>query len=159
VRLTQFTDYGLRVLMYLATRDGAHVTTEEIAGLFQVSWNHLLKVVHRLCELGYVEAKRGPQGGVRLLPGTWDVSVGEVVRNLEAQLELVECFDHETNTCPITAVCRLAPLLERASGAFLRELDQVRVRDLVSKPAEIHDALRVLPSRARPRDVRRGARR
>lgn len=150
MRLTQFTDYGLRVLMYLATREDGHVTTEELAQLFNVSWNHLLKVVHRLCELGYVEAKRGAQGGVRILPGTWDVTVGEIVRNLESQLDLVECFDERTNSCPITSVCRLAPLLERATTAFLRELDGTRLRDLVVRPAEMRDALPVRP-RAAPR--------
>jgi Rrf2 family transcriptional regulator, nitric oxide-sensitive transcriptional repressor len=131
MRLTHFSDYGLRVLMYLASRDGDHVTSEEMAERFNVSWNHLLKVVRRLNELGYVEAKRGAQGGVRLLPASLDVTVGEVVRNLEPQRELVECFNEETNTCPLTEGCRLAPVLARASSAFLRELDEVRVRDLV----------------------------
>jgi Rrf2 family nitric oxide-sensitive transcriptional repressor len=148
MRLTQFTDYGLRVLTYLASRDGEHVTTEDLSTLFNVSWDHLLKVVRRLCELGYVEAKRGPSGGVRFVPATREVTVGEVVRNLESQLEIVECFDERTNTCPVTSICRLAPVLRRASGAFLRELDQVRIGDLVPRPSELRSVLRS-PPRAR----------
>ena len=132
MRLTHFSDYGLRVLMYLASRDGDHVTSADMARRFNVSWNHLLKVVRRLSELGYVEAKRGPHGGVRLTPAGLDVTVGEIVRNLEPRGELVECFNEETNTCPLVQGCRLAPLLDRASAAFLHVLDEVRVRDLVN---------------------------
>ena len=141
MRLTQFTDYGLRVLMYLESRDGERVTTEELARLFNVSWDHLLKVVRRLCELGYIEAKRGPSGGVRFIPATREVTVGEVVRNLEPQLELVECFDERTNTCPITPICRLAPLLRRAGAAFLQELDKGRIGDLMGRPNELRSTL------------------
>jgi len=156
MRLTQFTDYGLRVLMYLASREGEHVTTQEIAALFDVSWDHLLKVVRRLCELGYVEAKRGPTGGVRFLPATREVTVGEIVRRLEPELVLVECFDERTNTCPLTPVCGLSPVLRRASAAFLRELDQVTVRDLMAHTRGLDGALRTRArsSGARARDPR-----
>lgn len=158
MRLTQFTDYGLRVLMYVGSREGQLVTTEEIAKLFAVSRNHLIKVVRRLCALGYVEARRGPQGGVRFLPATWDVTVGEVVRNLESQMALVECFDEATNTCPITSVCQLAGLLERASAAFLSELETARLSDLVARPAELRSALPVHPRDSGKRPPRPPAR-
>lgn len=102
-------------------------------------------MVRRLCDLGYVEAKRGPQGGVRFLPATREVTVGEVVRNLEPQV-LVECFDAKTNTCPITAFCGLAGLLRRASTAFFRELDQVRVGELGAGPSGLRATSR--PPRA-----------
>ncbi len=131
MRLTHFSDYGLRVLMYLASRPGEHVASADMARHFNVSWNHLLKVVRRLSELGFVEAKRGPHGGVKLMPTGLDVTVGEIVRNLEPQGELVECFNEETNSCPLVQGCRLAPLLDRANSAFLGVLDEVRVRDLV----------------------------
>ncbi|MBK7973984.1 MAG: hypothetical protein IPK07_12160 [Deltaproteobacteria bacterium] len=86
------------------------------------------------------------------------MSIGEVVRNLEARIALVECFDEATNTCPITSVCRLAPVLERATGAFLRELDQVRLRELVTCPADLEGALRDRSPSARAPDTRRGPR-
>lgn len=145
MRLTQFTDYGLRVLMYLASRNGERVTTAEIAALFDASEEHLVKVVRRLSELGYVEPKRGPRGGVRFLPATSEVTVGEVVRNLEPQV-LVECFDAKTNSCALAPFCGLAPLLRRAAAAFLRELDAVRVGELAPRPAQLRRALRAPPS-------------
>lgn len=134
MRLTQFTDYGLRVLMFLATHPDGYVTSEAISERFGISRDHLLKVVHRLAELGYVEAKRGPQGGARLLPAAWSVSIGEVVRNLEPNFDIVECFDERSNTCALTPSCGLAPLLGRATAAFLRELDEARLRELVPQP-------------------------
>ncbi len=149
MRLTHFSDYALRVLMYLASRESEHVTSAEMAERFNVSWNHLQKVVGRLNELGYVAAKRGPQGGVRIQPTSLDLTVGEVVRNLEPQRELVECFNEATNTCPLTDNCRLAPVLERASAAFLDELDQVRVRDLTRTPVRAAKPRRRSGSRSR----------
>lgn len=139
MRLTQFTDYGLRVLMYLASREGDYVTTETLAMVFRVSQEHLLKVVRRLCDLGYIETKRGALGGVRFVSSTRDLAVGEVVRNLEPQV-LVECFDPETNTCPILAICGLSSLLKRGSDAFFRELDGVRIGDL-ARPSAMRTTL------------------
>lgn len=136
MRLTQFTDYGLRVLMFLATHPEGYLTTEAISERFGISRDHLLKVVRRLAELGYVDAKRGPQGGTRLLPAAWNVTIGEVVRNLETRFDIVECFDGGTNTCVLTPSCGLAPLLARATAAFLRELDQVRLHELVPQPSQ-----------------------
>jgi Rrf2 family nitric oxide-sensitive transcriptional repressor len=132
MRLTQHADYGLRVLMYLASRPGEYATSADLAKTFGVSHHHLLKVVHRLCELGWVDAKRGPTGGVSFLPSTGDVTVGEVVRALEPQHALVECFDPTTNTCPMSGTCGLAPLLTRANEAFLRELDGTPLRDIAT---------------------------
>lgn len=134
MRLTQFTDYGLRVLMYLASREEEFVPTERIATVFSISQDHLLKVVRRLADLDYVEAKRGAQGGVRFRPATRDVTVGEVVRALEPQ-ELVECFDPEMNRCPIADFCGLSSHLRRASASFYGELDRVRIGELMPKSA------------------------
>lgn len=139
MRLTQFTDYGLRVLMYLASREDEFVTTEVLAGVFRVSQEHLLKVVRRLCDLGYIEAKRGAHGGVRFVPSTRESSVGSIVRNLEPQL-LVECFDPASNTCPILPICGLSSLLMRANDAFFEELESVRIGELV-RPSSMRLAL------------------
>lgn len=146
MRLTHFTDYGLRVLMYLASRDGDCIPTAEIAKRFAVSEEHLVKVVRRLSELGYVEPKRGPHGGIRLLPATREVTVGEVVRNLEPQV-LVECFDAMSSSCPIASICGLAPLLRRAATAFMRELDEVSVGELTPRSAQLRMALGGPPKR------------
>jgi Rrf2 family nitric oxide-sensitive transcriptional repressor len=138
MRLTQHADYGLRVLMYLASRPGEYATSADLAKTFGVSHHHLLKVVHRLCELGWVDAKRGPTGGVSFHPSTADVTVGDVVRALEPQHSLVECFDPATNTCPMSGVCGLAPLLGRANEAFLRELDGTTLRDIATPPDALY---------------------
>ncbi len=134
MRLTQFTDYGLRVLMYVASREGEYVPTERIAKIFSISQDHLLKVVRRLADLGHIEAKRGARGGVRFQPSARDATVGEVIRNLEPQL-LVECFDPNVNQCPIAEVCGLSSLLRRADAAFYRELDRVRIGELMPPAA------------------------
>lgn len=156
MRLTSYADYGLRVLMVLASRADDRLITTEIAEALGVSRNHLLKVVNRLCDLGWVEAKPGPSGGVRFAPEARDVTVGEVVRRLEARLEIVECFAPETNACPIAPVCRLAPLLRRASEAFLAELDAVRLGELVPRPRELRRAVRTTSAQDRAACSRRG---
>jgi len=160
VRLTQFTDYGLRVLMHLASCDEEHVSTEELAGIFDVSRDHLIKVVRRLCELGYIETRRGPSGGVRFISATRDVSVGEVVRKLEP-IALAECFNERTNRCPLTRSCRLAPLLDRAGAAFLDVLDRGMIGDLVPRDVSARSPGRESESRAwsSPRSPAAGRRR
>jgi Rrf2 family nitric oxide-sensitive transcriptional repressor len=130
LRLTQYTDNGLRVLMYVGNHRDAAVTTAELARVLGVSRNHLLKVVRRLCDLGWLQAKRGPSGGVSFAEASASLTVGEVVRRLESQLNIVECFDLESNTCPLLPHCRLAPLLRRAQQSFLAELDAVTLGEL-----------------------------
>ena len=134
MRLTQHADYGLRVLMYLASRPGEYATSADLAKTFGVSHHHLLKVVHRLCELGWVDAKRGPTGGVSFLPSTGDVTVGEVVRALEPQHALVECFDPKTTRCPVNGMCRLKGVLGEALQSYYATLNLYTLRDLVSGP-------------------------
>lgn len=137
MRLTRYTDYGLRVLMYVGSHPDETVSTTELARSLRVSRNHLLKVVNRLCELGWLHAKRGPSGGVSFSALSENVTVGEIVRTLESQLDLVECFSPASNTCPLLPACRLAPLLKRAQDAFLAELDGVTLSDLVARPDEL----------------------
>lgn len=130
MRLTQYTDNGLRVLMYVRNHRDAPVTTTELARVLGVSRNHLLKVVRRLCDLGWLQAKRGPSGGVTFAEASASATVGEIVRSLESQLDIVECFDLESTTCPLLPYCRLAPLLRRAQHAFMAELDAVTLDEL-----------------------------
>jgi Rrf2 family nitric oxide-sensitive transcriptional repressor len=137
VQLTRYTDYGLRVLMLVASRPDETVSTTDLARALRVSRNHLLKVVNRLCELDWLQAKRGPSGGVSFAARSESITVGEIVRTLESQLDLVECFSPRTNTCPLLPACRLAPLLRRAQEAFLAVLDEVTLGDLVARPAEL----------------------
>ncbi|MGH0034171.1 MAG: RrF2 family transcriptional regulator [Myxococcota bacterium] len=141
MRLTQYADYGLRVLMYAGAQPDRTLPSAEIARALGVSRNHLLKVVQELCRQGWLETRRGPSGGVHFLPETANVTVGEVIRRLEPQLDIVECFDRDTNTCPLLVACRLAPLLGRARDAFLAELDATTVGDLLVRPSDLRRAV------------------
>jgi Rrf2 family nitric oxide-sensitive transcriptional repressor len=134
MRLTAFTDYGLRALMRLAGEPERLFTTEEIAREFDISRHHLTKVVRELAEGGFVTTQRGAAGGFRLARAARDVSIGEVVRCLEARQALVECFRSDGGACALTPRCRLKGYLASATAAFLRELDKTSLADCVYSP-------------------------
>lgn len=134
MRLTTFSDYTLRVLMYLGIRRGDLVTIAEIAAAYGISENHLMKVVHFLAQHGYVETVRGRGGGLRLAMAPEDIGVGEVVRGAEETLALVECFDAEQSQCNIAPACLLKGAFKKAAEAFFAELDRHTLADLL-RPA------------------------
>src|SRR5450755_2764521 len=107
MRLTDYTDYTLRVLMYCATHRERLVTIAELAERHEVSKNHLMKVVNDLARQGVLETTRGHGGGLRLLKDPSDIRIGDVVRGAETDFRLVECFDRHTNECTLTLTCRL----------------------------------------------------
>ena len=108
MRLTRHTDYALRVLMYLGARDGHLATITEVAQVYGISRNHLVKVVNALGHLGYLETVRGKGGGIRLGRAPATIGVGEVVRAMEENLDIIDC---EGSQCPILAPCRLRTAL------------------------------------------------
>ena len=124
MHLTQFSDYGLRIALYLACHEGRLVSVDEIARAYGVSRNHLVKVVQTLTDLGVVESQRGRGGGMRLAMSATAINVGWLVRRTEPHFELVECFDEVANTCPIAPACGLKTALARAQQAFLAVLDE-----------------------------------
>ncbi|OYW83585.1 MAG: BadM/Rrf2 family transcriptional regulator [Asticcacaulis sp. 32-58-5] len=129
MKLNTFTDYGLRVLMYLATRPAHLASVKEISDHFDISRHHLVKVALRLSHLGHVYASRGKGGGMRLADSALDARLGDLVSQLEADMNLVECFDSESNTCRIVASCKLKHMLYDARTAFLKELNQFTLRE------------------------------
>lgn len=132
MQLTRYTDYGLRVLIYLAcTDDDASVA--EIAERYAISRNHLVKVAHALSQQGFVITSRGRSGGMRLARPAEDIGIGEVVRALETNRDLVECFTLESNTCPIAPVCGLKGALSRAETAFQEVLDEYTLADVTKR--------------------------
>jgi len=133
MKLTRYTDYSLRVLMYLAVRPDHLATIEEIAEAYAISRAHLMKVVHQLGRAGFVETVRGRGGGLRLARALGEICVGDVVRHTEDRMDLVECFDPETNHCRIEPVCALRGVLEEALEGFLSTLDGYSLADLVSR--------------------------
>ncbi|WP_428420724.1 RrF2 family transcriptional regulator [Methylibium sp.] len=131
MKLTRFTDYSLRVLIYLASEPDRRATIAEIATAFQVKENHLTKVVHFLGQSGLVATVRGKGGGLGLARAPAQVVVGEVVRQTEGAAMPAECFDKATNTCSIARVCRLHGVLKEATDAFYAVLDKYTLEDLV----------------------------
>ena len=137
MRLTDYTDYTLRVLMFCALNPERSVTIAELADSHAVSKNHLMKIVNDLARQGLLQTTRGRGGGLRLLKPAGDIRIGDVVRASESDFRLVECFDASTNTCTITTGCRLQRVFATAMQSFLRELDQVTLADLtVPAPAD-----------------------
>jgi len=131
MRLADYTDYTLRVLMYCASNPKRLVTISEIAERFNISRNHLMKIVSDLGRQGMLATTRGRGGGIRLMRSPQEICVGDVVRAAETDFRLVECFDEATNTCAIAPVCRMKRVLDRALAAYFRELDGVTLHDLM----------------------------
>ncbi len=132
MRLTVHTDYGLRVLIFLAAKNGEPATIPEIAEAYGISRGHLMKVVNALARLGYVETTRGRNGGITLARAPASIRVGEVVRQTEENLALVECFSKSKGAgCRIDGTCRLKGVLAEALGAFLATLDGYTLEDIV----------------------------
>ncbi len=130
MRLTRYTDYALRTLMFLGLADGRLSSIRDIAERYGISENHLMKVVHRLGLLGYVETIRGRNGGLRLARPPGEIRLGDVVRQTEEDLALVECFGPAI-ACRITESCRLRGILDEALSAFLAVLDRYTLQDLL----------------------------
>jgi Rrf2 family nitric oxide-sensitive transcriptional repressor len=129
MRLTLFTDYSLRVLLVLASRTEELVTISDIAGAFDISHAHLMKVTHVLGKTGWVDTVRGRNGGMRLAVDPRKLKIGDVVRGLEEDFALVECMG-ESDRCALTGACGLEAALKLALEAFLRELNGYSLADL-----------------------------
>ena len=134
MRLTQHTDYALRVLMYAADLwpSGRMASIQEIAQGYGISKNHLMKVVHHLAQLGLLQTQRGRNGGLRLAADPTATRLGDVVRAVEEDMALAECFAGPS-TCPLHGACGTAGALERARTAFFAELNGTTLADLVPK--------------------------
>ncbi|HEY8030978.1 MAG TPA: Rrf2 family transcriptional regulator [Methylocella sp.] len=140
MRLTYLTDFSLRVLMYAGSMPRRLVTIQEIAGAYGISENHLMKVVHGLAQQGFIETVRGHGGGIRLSRPATEITVGSVIRAVEDDFALVECFRTD-NTCRITPVCRLRGALQEALGAYFEVLDNWTLAELVAKPKALLNEL------------------
>ena len=131
MQLTIFTDYGLRSLMYVAAHPERRCSVREIAEHYGISRHHLVKVVHRLSRLGYIDSSKGKGGGITLARGPEKLKLGDLVRALEPGMNLVECFDKDTNTCRIAGNCQLKHYLMDASDAFIASLNRHTLADTV----------------------------
>ncbi|MFU8832625.1 MAG: Rrf2 family transcriptional regulator [Wenzhouxiangella sp.] len=130
MRVTRYTDYSLRVLIYLALRESDRTTIRQISDAYGISKNHLMKVVQQLAALGYIESMRGVGGGLNLARPAHQIAIGEVVRHMEPDLGLVECM-RPGNECIITPACKLRMMLGKARESFLGTLDEYSLLDIL----------------------------
>ncbi|MGE0311664.1 MAG: Rrf2 family transcriptional regulator [Lautropia sp.] len=130
MRLAEYTDYSLRVLMYCAANPERLVTIAELSDRLRLSRNHLMKIVNDLARQRVLETLRGRGGGLRLLKAPADIRIGDIVRNAETDFRLVECFERGTNTCNLTPSCRLKGLLGQAMQAWFEVLDGSTLADI-----------------------------
>lgn len=131
MRLTDYTDYSLRTLMYLGLNRERLVTIQDIADTYGISKSHLMKVVHQLGLAGLVETIRGRSGGLRLGMEPEDINIGAVVRRTEPDFMMVECFDRQISECILSPSCELQSALRKATVAYLAVLDEVTLADLL----------------------------
>lgn len=143
MRLTLHTDYALRTLLYMGIHADRRVSIHEIASAYDISENHLVKVIHRLSRLGLIDARRGRGGGLLLAHAPKDIRIGDVVRQTEDDMRLVHCEPGATENascCILSDMCRLRGVLSVALGAFMQVLDGTTLTDLL--PPEEHGMLR-----------------
>ncbi|SDY25448.1 Rrf2 family transcriptional regulator, nitric oxide-sensitive transcriptional repressor [Evansella caseinilytica] len=143
MQLTIYTDYALRVLIYLGAQPvGKLSNIREIAGCYNISYNHLSKVVYELGKFGLIETIRGRNGGIRLSKDPGQINIGRVVRYTESPLAIVECFDDTRNTCKISSACRLKGILNEALHAYLEVLDNYTLEDLLVNKETLNELLK-----------------
>lgn len=145
MRLTQYTDYSLRVLIYLGFKKDENVTISELADFYHISRNHLVKVVHNLGLNGYIQTIRGKNGGLKLAHPPGEIIIGDVVRSMEPDFNLLECFNPAEDTCVITRTCALKSVLVGARDTFLEELDKYTLADAIKPAAKSSPAFKSIP--------------
>lgn len=145
MRLTSYTDYALRLLMYLALNDDGLATIAEIADSYDISKNHLMKVAHQLGVAGYVETVRGRSGGLRLAKPATAIGLGEIVRLTEPDMALVPCLKPGDASCVIVKCCTLKGVLAKASRAFVDVIDGYTLSDLVKPRGRMRGLLSIDP--------------
>lgn len=146
MRLTTYSDYALRVLMYLALKSDGLSTIAEIAGSYNVSEAHLMKVVHHLGVAGYIETVRGRGGGLRLAKPVEAIGLAEIIRMTEPDMAIVSCLKPLNAPCKINPSCVLKRAMERAQQAFMEVLEGYTLADLVAPRGRLSNLLGISPT-------------
>jgi Rrf2 family nitric oxide-sensitive transcriptional repressor len=153
MQLTSFTNHAMRTLIYVGLRPDCRCTTAEIAAAYGISENHLTKVIQALARQGWVRTTKGRGGGICLAVPPEEIGVGAAVRFAEGNMDLVECFDPATNTCPLQPACKLSRVLREARDAFLDVLDGYTLADLLHNPKALRPLLGLPATMPRPADA------
>ncbi len=143
MRLTTYTDYSLRVLIFVGLKGDELTTITEISERYDISRNHLMKVVNQLSQDGYLKTIRGKKGGMLLARSPAEINLGDVVRDMEDNLDIVECFDKKKGCCQIDGYCRLQGILGEAVVAFFDVLSRYTLEDLMSNRQGLQKALNI----------------
>ncbi|WP_050615228.1 RrF2 family transcriptional regulator [Bacillus testis] len=142
MKLTSFSDYSIRVLVYLSINNHKLVQIQEMADAYGISKNHLTKIIYQLGKMGYIETIRGRNGGNRLAKAPAEINIGELVRRTEEDFYIVECFSNNHNSCPIAPVCSLRGIFNQALNSFFSVLDAYTLADITSNSMELQTYLR-----------------
>lgn len=145
MRLTRYSDYAMRVMLYLAARGDRSCSISEMAGVYGISQNHLMKVMNDLGRAGYVASTRGRHGGFRLARPAAQINIGALLRHTEDDLALVDC-----PRCVLSRGCGLSSVLDEALAAFLGVLDRYSLADLIERPPGFQNLIFTLASAGRP---------
>jgi Rrf2 family nitric oxide-sensitive transcriptional repressor len=149
MKLTSYTNYALRSLQLAALRAPELVRIDDVVRVHGLARPHIVKIIHELGRAGILETQRGRGGGFRLAHPAKDIIVGDIVRLTEGQLDVVECFNPDKNTCPLIGICKLSHAIQKATAAFMAVLDDLTIADIASNKTELLDRLApVLPDAA-----------
>lgn len=140
MQLTQFTDFSLRALIYIALRKQS-CTIQDISKAYAISNNHLVKIIHNLSKLGLIKTTRGKGGGILMAAQPEQVNLGQLIRQLEPHFDLVPCFAKEKANCCIAPACKLKAILHEAQMAFMAVLDHYTLKDILENPKELSTLL------------------
>lgn len=131
MQLTSFTDYSLRTLVYLAMHQQRLCTAKEVAEFYQISQNHMVKIVHNLAKLGVINSSKGKGGGIALAQAPKEINIGELIAKLEPNFYIAECFNQSLKNCVLLPDCKLKSILGNALQSFFNELNQHTLADVI----------------------------
>lgn len=144
MNLTSYSDYALRIFIYLGSQpDNPLVTIQEISDTFGISQHHIGKITYDLNKLGYLETVRGRSGGIRLAKAPQEINLGHILRITEGNFHLVECFNEQFNTCRIGPACRLKHILKEALDAYLSVMDSYTLADVLTNAETLRRLLKL----------------
>jgi len=141
MKLTSYTNYALRSLQLAALHSPDLVRVDDVVRIHQLSRPHVVKIVHELGKSGYLRTIRGRNGGFTLARSPENIIVGDVVRQMEGPLDVVECFNPKTNTCPLIGICKLSKAMMQATAAFMAVLDNLTIADIASNKGQLLDRI------------------
>lgn len=137
MKLTSYTDYSIRVLIYLGINDDRLCTSSEISEFYGISRNHLAKIIHQLSSLNLIESFKGASGGIKLALAPKEINLGKLIRKTEPDFNIVECFNTNGNTCRISPICKLKSIFNESTNAFLKNLDKYSLKDILKNKSDL----------------------